>query len=599
LADFNFLENKFWLDSQNSLKTISTHPDQGNNIQNEEKSLEKIENFEEISEKFPTKNSFLRVFNNEAALIPVESVAVSGRLWRVAFIAASGGGAMLAATAISPTVIPTVMTSIGGYLLPLASYSPTASCWSQALSYLLNSYLHSIFPTVSHSIMANNIFSAAFSSYGATVAGCKMVKRTAPLRDFALEPLHAPSLILDHDKEYNENHTIKIMSNDAHHSEGDFDLKLENGSKKSDYLFDEDILISSPQVNAGFPIYIAVCGHYEKGCDPRSIWGANGTAVKYEAFPLLEEHSTLIENTTFSAVTENTIFSGFEKNKSEISEWEQLKEVEFNGWWRTYIPYGDEYILLWEELVLDKLHDSFRSILTDKITGRIRSFIINQCLQYTPINMIKAAARLPLYVLSKIKELDDPWVVAMNRAEQAGKLLAKILLATRTRSSDIINNRPISLVGYGMGARLIFHCLVHLAGNESGKLGIVENVVLIGYFYFYLKILFDIISLGAPINSSSFRFQSWLEARSVVCNRFVNCYSNNDIILAILYRRKSYDLSVAGLGPIYLTSEKQNIRLGNDISDNHEIENIDVSHLVYSHSDYPNLLSEIMNIVKL
>lgn len=31
--------------------------------------------------------------------------------------------------------------------------------------------------------------------------------------------------------------------------------------------------------------------------------------------------------------------------------------------------------------------------------------------------------------MDKINELDDPWVVAMDRAQQAGKLLARVLLA--------------------------------------------------------------------------------------------------------------------------------------------------------------------------
>jgi hypothetical protein len=111
-------------------------------------------------------------------------------------------------------------------------------------------------------------------------------------------------------------------------------------------------------------------------------------------------------------------------------------------------------------------------------------------------------------VMDKINELDDPWVIAMDRAHQAGKLLARVLLAehrkTRARSAvpgsaeapstassarvaggeavaSRVMGRPITLVGYGMGARLVFHCLETLAAEGGAEArGIVENAVLIG-----------------------------------------------------------------------------------------------------------------------
>lgn len=99
-------------------------------------------------------------------------------------------------------------------------------------------------------------------------------------------------------------------------------------------------------------------------------------------------------------------------------------------------------------------------------------------------------------LMDKINELDDPWVIAMDRADQAGKLLARVLLAEHRRKqtdsasassceADLgggkLTGRPVTLVGYGMGARLIFHCLETLAaeGGVEAK-GIVENAVLIG-----------------------------------------------------------------------------------------------------------------------
>lgn len=118
-------------------------------------------------------------------------------------------------------------------------------------------------------------------------------------------------------------------------------------------------------------------------------------------------------------------------------------------------------------------------------------------------------------MLNKLKELDDPWVVALDRAKQAGKLLARLLLMNHGKDcfetqhglnfeekvTTCVNaynlalfqqskrntkgnseKRPIVLVGYGMGARLIVHCLETLEeeGGIAGR-GIIEHVVLIGH----------------------------------------------------------------------------------------------------------------------
>ena len=57
-------------------------------------------------------------------------------------------------------------------------------------------------------------------------------------------------------------------------------------------------------------------------------------------------------------------------------------------------------------------------------------------------------------------------------ARPAGKLLAHLLL------SGAHGDRPVRLVAHGMGARLVFHCLLELC--RQGARGVVQHCVLLG-----------------------------------------------------------------------------------------------------------------------
>ena len=105
---------------------------------------------------------------------------------------------------------------------------------------------------------------------------------------------------------------------------------------------------------------------------------------------------------------------------------------------------------------------------------------------------------------------------------------------------------------------------------------------------------------------------SWVQARSVVAGRLVNCYTGSDWLLALLYRSKSYDLSIAGLAPISLRSSSSKIQKGDSeataferedaarwLGSANDVENVDVSHIVSSHSDYPKALAKIFEIIRL
>jgi hypothetical protein len=123
--------------------------------------------------------------------------------------------------------------------------------------------------------------------------------------------------------------------------------------------------------------------------------------------------------------------------------------------------------------------------------------------------------------------------------------------------------RPVTLIGYSLGSRLIFSCLQTLAKRNA--YGLVESVIL----------------MGSPTPSNA---EHWRLMRSVVSGRLVNVFSENDNVLAFLYRTSSLQLGVAGL---------------QKVEDVPGVENLDVSELVSGHLRYQYLLGRILTLTGL
>lgn len=132
---------------------------------------------------------------------------------------------------------------------------------------------------------------------------------------------------------------------------------------------------------------------------------------------------------------------------------------------------------------------------------------IQQVLGSTILISLMAALQLPI-VLTKLSYLiDNPWTVSMGRANAAGLILADSLIDRN------LGVRPITLVGFSLGARVIFACLRELA--DKGAFGLIQNVYL----------------FGSPIVADK---DEYLRCRSVISGRFVNGYASNDWILGML-----------------------------------------------------------------
>ena len=165
------------------------------------------------------------------------------------------------------------------------------------------------------------------------------------------------------------------------------------------------------------------------------------------------------------------------------------------------------------------------------------------------------AAMWPLGLLQVSRVVDNPFSIAKSRAEKAGAVLADALI------NRAQGERPVTLLGYSLGARVIYSCLLSLAARRA--FGLVENVVL----------------MGAPVPSDA---ADWRVLRAAVTGRLANVYSANDYVLGFLYRTSSVQLGVAGLQRVDGVPG---------------VENVDVSAAISGHLRYRHLVGRILRTV--
>ncbi|CAN0053413.1 unnamed protein product, partial [Hapterophycus canaliculatus] len=121
--------------------------------------------------------------------------------------------------------------------------------------------------------------------------------------------------------------------------------------------------------------------------------------------------------------------------------WETLPS---HAWWRDFVRGGEEHVLVWERGPLTELHAAMRDLAWKKASRRA----VNEALKRSALAPVVAAAALPLALLEAASGLDDPWGVVRSRALEAGRLLAAVLL------SRPVGSRPVTLLGYSMGAKV-------------------------------------------------------------------------------------------------------------------------------------------------
>ncbi|XP_053777776.1 transmembrane and coiled-coil domain-containing protein 4 isoform X2 [Desmodus rotundus] len=224
----------------------------------------------------------------------------------------------------------------------------------------------------------------------------------------------------------------------------------------------------------------------------------------------------------------------------------------FSAPWATLAHSREQYCLAWEAKYLMELGNALETILSG-----LANMVAQEALKYTMLSGIVAALTWPASLLSVASIIDNPWGVCLHRSAEVGKHLAHILLSRQQ------GRRPVTLIGFSLGARVIYFCLQEMA-QEKDCQGIIEDVVL----------------LGAPVEGEA---KHWEPFRKVVSGRIINGYCRGDWLLSFVYRTSSVQLHVAGLQPVLLQDRR--------------VENVDLSSIVSGHLDYAKQMDAILKAV--
>ena len=263
--------------------------------------------------------------------------------------------------------------------------------------------------------------------------------------------------------------------------------------------------------------------------------------------------------------------------------------------WDYSTTYGGElYTVRWESLLLKTICDCVMDLAMDVVSGATR-----EILKATILSTLLTAVVLPSYLLNAANMIDGDWTLAVERADQAGEELARSLLLSRA------GQRPVTLIGFSFGARIIYACLKELAKLQEewedyhGILDQNKELTPSEQRYFAkldskfkgmrepASIVEDAVIMGLPNHLS---LASWKACRQVVGGRLVNCYSNKDLILSLMFQAKRFSPGIQTiLKPVCGTCEVSEPG----------VENIDVSDLVLGHQDYCLHTGKILERVKL
>ena len=278
--------------------------------------------------------------------------------------------------------------------------------------------------------------------------------------------------------------------------------------------------------------------------------------------------------------TEVTIEESAKKDDHDMVVWDW--EGSFNG---------DMYTLTWETELLTRLCRVVNLLFVE-----IGAQVSRELAKQTMIGGVVAAVAIPSALMTASNIIDDPYQMISNRSDYAGVELARCLL-----KSD--EHRPVTLVGFSFGARVIFSCIRELARHqllweEQQRFNDLPEDVKISLKKKYRRrrarqmqykrepasIVEDAVFIGMP---RLLDLKEWVKCREIVGGRVVNCYNRSDWFLSYLFQircMQGVSRWTAGTHPVE----------GVDGVENH-----DITEFVSTHGRYPLIVPQILHRIGL
>ncbi|KAI1064949.1 hypothetical protein LB507_000192 [Fusarium sp. FIESC RH6] len=287
-----------------------------------------------------------------------------------------------------------------------------------------------------------------------------------------------------------------------------------------------------------------------------ALFGAYGGKMTGE---MVDKYAKEVEDFSFIPLKGEwgEIFNA-EQDQAQAQERRLRVTIGINGWlrdeddvtkpWRILSDDSEVFALRYEMKSLIALGHALRNMVESFAWKKLKMEVLKRTVFATLL-----AALWPIQLLAAASNVDNPFGHAHNRSRKAGQLLADALI------NKVQGERPVTLVGYSLGATAIHACLQSLA--ERHAFGLIDSVVII----------------GAPAPSAP---PHWRTLRTVVSGKIFNVFSENDLILGFVYRAHSLSMGVSGL---------------QGIQEVDGIQNLDLSDAVSGHLRYPDLIGEILN----